>query len=199
MDTPQPLEPHVMQVDLGTGLTRGFSDEYTKKLSETQDMYQLASEASGFPSGDQGEVSYRVASTTLEGGAGSLTMGITTIEPKIIGNEYMMTRGHLHERPDRSEMYFCLSGRGVILLEDLSGQIKTIELIPGSMAYIPGHWIHRSVNVGTEQLILVFCFNADAGQNYRIIEENRGMSQLVVSDGLGGWELKENLNYLPQN
>jgi len=67
------------------------------------------------------------------------------------------------------------------------------------MAYIPGHWIHRSVNVGTEQLILVFCFNADAGQNYRIIEENRGMSQLVVSDGLGGWELKENLNYLPQN
>jgi len=101
MDTPQPLEPHVMQVDLGTGLTRGFSDEYTKKLSETQDMYQLASEASGFPSGDQGEVSYRVASTTLEGGAGSLTMGITTIEPKIIGNEYMMTRGHLHERPGR--------------------------------------------------------------------------------------------------
>lgn len=186
-----------MQVDLRTGFMRGFSDEYTKMLSETQDIYQLVNEASGIPSGDQDGISYRVASTTLGEGAGSLTMGITTIEPKIIGNEYMMTRGHLHERPDRSEMYFCLSGRGVILLENLYGQIKTIELTPGSMAYIPGYWIHRSINVGTEQLILAFCFNADAGQNYRIIEQNRGMSQLVVSDGLGGWELKENPNYLP--
>lgn len=197
MDSPH--EPLVMQVDLGGGFTRGFSDEYTKKLSETQDIYQLASEADGIPPGDQDEISYRVASTTLGEGAGSLTMGITTIEPKIIGTEYMMTRGHLHERPDRSEMYLCLSGRGVILLENLSGQIKTIELTPGSMVYVPGYWIHRSVNVGTEQLILAFCFNADAGQNYRIIEEKHGMSQLVVSDGLGGWELKENLNYLPQN
>jgi glucose-6-phosphate isomerase len=188
-----------MQVDLGTGFTEGFSDEYTKKLSETQDIYQLAGKAKGISSGYQDEISYRVASTTLGEGAGSLTMGITTIEPRIIGTEFMMTRGHLHERPDRSEMYFCLSGRGVILLENLSGQIKTLELTPGSMAYIPGYWIHRSINVGTEQLILAFCFNADAGQNYRIIEENRGMSQLVVSDGLGGWELKENFKYVPQN
>jgi glucose-6-phosphate isomerase len=189
-------EPILMQVDLATGFTSGFSQEYSKKLAELQDIYQVGIEPMETSDGGESEKSYSVSSTTLDGGAGALTMGITTIEPKTIGAEYMMTRGHLHQRPDRSEMYLCLSGTGLILLENLSGEIRTLELTPGSMAYIPGYWIHRSINVGVDQLILAFCFSADAGQNYRIIKENHGMSKIVVTDGFDGWELKANPNYV---
>ena len=57
---------------------------------------------------------------------------------------------------------------------------------PGQAVYVPGHWVHRSVNVGTERFATLFCYAADAGQDYSIIERAGGMKSLVVVDG-DGW------------
>ena len=56
---------------------------------------------------------------------------------------------------------------------------------------MPGHWVHRSVNVGTERLATLFCYAADAGQDYSIIERAGGMKSLVVADG-DGWAVQPN-------
>lgn len=60
-------------------------------------------------------------------------------------------------------------------------------LLPGETVRVPGHWVHRSVNVGGEPLVTLFCYAAAAGQDYGLIRRAGGMSSLVVADGANRW------------
>jgi len=128
---------------------------------------------------------YWVETTQTEDGPGGLITGISVLEPGRVGAEYAMTRGHLHALADRSELYIGLFGRGVMILETLDGRSEVHDVLPGTAVYVPGHWVHRSVNVGSERFCALFCYAADAGQDYAIIERAGGMKSLVVADGDG--------------
>ncbi|UNK71268.1 glucose-6-phosphate isomerase family protein [Microbacterium sp. H1-D42] len=126
-------------------------------------------------------------------GPGALIIGTSTLLPGRYGSEFAVTRGHLHAIADRAELYYCLSGRGVMLLETIDGQSEAVELTPGKAVNVPGHWIHRSVNTGDEPFVTLFCYAADAGQDYALIADAGGMKSLVVADGDGdGWKLTPN-------
>jgi len=56
--------------------------------------------------------------------------------------------------------------------------------------------VHRSVNVGDEPFVTMFCYGADAGQDYALIERAGGMSALVVTDGAGGWSTRPNPDHV---
>ena len=79
-----------------------------------------------------------------------------------------------------------------MLLDTVDGQSTAIELTPGKSVNVPGQWIHRSVNVGAEPFVTLFCYSADAGQNYGIISDASGMKNLVVKDGVDGWKIVAN-------
>ena len=82
-----------------------------------------------------------------------------------------------------------------MLLESPEGEIRTIEIAPRTFCYAPPYWIHRSVNVGTRDLVMTFSYPADSGQDYTIIEDLAGMKTRVIDDGVGGWRLAENVSY----
>jgi glucose-6-phosphate isomerase len=124
--------------------------------------------------------------------------GTSVLQPGAVGDEFFMTRGHIHVRADRPEIYVCESGHGVMHMEAPDGETHPLPMRPGSIVYVPPYWVHRSVNVGPEPLITVFCYPADAGQNYGIIEQSRGMRTLIVRDG-GGWKEIENPRYRPRS
>ena len=128
-----------------------------------------------------------------------LVFGTSTLQAGKVGDEFFMTRGHIHTRTDRPEIYFCQSGRGVLHMEAPDGTTKPIEMAAGSAVYVPSFWIHRSINVGEEPLITTFCYPADAGQDYEIIERAGGMRTLIVDDGDGGWAEEENPRYRPRS
>jgi len=44
------------------------------------------------------------------------------MEPGRIGNEFFMTRGHIHAKGNRPETYYGESGKGLMLLESPEGQ-----------------------------------------------------------------------------
>jgi glucose-6-phosphate isomerase len=92
---------------------------------------------------------------------------------------------------DRSELYVGLAGRGVLIMDSPAGDSQVLEIVSGQAVYVPGGWVHRSVNVGTERLSTLFCYAADAGQDYAIIERAGGMASLVVVDG-DGWAVRPN-------
>jgi glucose-6-phosphate isomerase len=79
-----------------------------------------------------------------------------------------------------------------MLLETLDGRSRAVPLTPGDAAHVPGHWVHRSVNIGSEPFVTLFCYPADAGQDYALIAEAGGMAQLIVDDGAGGWTTRSN-------
>ena len=53
------------------------------------------------------------------------------------------------------------------------------ELKPGDALYVPGRWAHRSINTGSEPLVMFFVYRGDAGHDYGTIEE-KGYRKLVL-------------------
>lgn len=180
-----------------TGAIAGATAGYQKVLGDMRGVYRdgAAHQRQVDLRGPDHPV-YRVEEHRLLEDDGALIIGTSTLLPGRVGQEFAMTRGHLHARANRAELYHCLSGRGVILLETLDGGCEAIELTPGEAAHVPGHWVHRSINVGDEPFVTLFCYPADAGQNYALIEQAGGMAHLVLEDSGRGWTLGANPDHI---
>ncbi|MCW2636754.1 MAG: glucose-6-phosphate isomerase [Blastococcus sp.] len=178
------------------GVMQGATSSYEKRLGDMAGVYRddaayrraLAEKGAGF-------LVYRVEEHRNVGGPGALIIGTSTLQPGRYGDEFAVTRGHLHAQADRAELYYCLSGTGVMLLETLDGRSEALPMRPGGAVHVPGHWVHRSVNVGDEPFVTLFCYGADAGQDYELIARAGGMSSLVVDDGAGGWSTRPNAEH----
>lgn len=185
-------EPGLLTVNAG-GELDGATAGYVKHLSDLAGVYRdAAAYAAALDRLGADEVVYRVDEHRPCDDEGALVVGTSTLLPGRYGEEFAVTRGHLHARADRAELYHCLSGQGVMLLETVDGRSTTVELTAGKACHVPGHWVHRSVNVGDEPFVTLFCYAADAGQDYGLIERAGGMASLVVSDGAGGWTTRPN-------
>jgi glucose-6-phosphate isomerase len=113
--------------------------------------------------------------------------------PGNIGNEYFMTKGHFHKRRDTAEIYYCLRGKGFMLMEKEDGEHYLEEMRPGRIVYVPGDFAHRSINVGDESLISLAVYPGDAGHDYGSIETS-GFRYVVVQKN-GKPEMTENPRY----
>lgn len=179
------------------GALGGSTRSYEKYLGDMSDVYrdEAAYQAAVAERGADFLV-YRVEEHRNLTTEGALIIGTSTLQPGRYGNEYAVTRGHLHAKPDRAELYYCLSGNGVMLLETVDGRSEAVPLEPGAAVHVPGHWVHRSVNVGDQPFVTMFCYPGDAGQDYAIIERAGGMSVVVVDDGAGGWTTRPNPDHV---
>lgn len=185
-------QPGLLGIAADGGM-QGRSGTYEKYLGDLVGVYSdAAAYAAEVKARGATALAYRVEEHRNDEGAGALIIGTSRLLPGLVGEEFAVTRGHLHVQADRAELYYCLSGQGVMLLETLDGESHAVELTPGQAAHVPGHWIHRSVNTGDEPFVTLFCYGADAGQDYELIAQAGGMTQLVVTDGKGGWATRAN-------
>lgn len=111
--------------------------------------------------------------------AGDLAFGTSITYPGKVGDEYFMTKGHFHTILDTAEVYYCLQGKGYMLLENPEGDWDAQELTPGKAVYVPKRYAHRSINIGSVPFITFFVFRGDAGHDYGTIE-TKGYRKLVV-------------------
>jgi glucose-6-phosphate isomerase len=186
-----PVPPVRLTLSPERGELGGSNGRYEKFLPDLTGLYRDAEAFQQLLAVDDGRPVYWVESSQTEDGPGGLITGVSVLEPGRVGAEFAMTRGHLHAVSDRSELYVGLSGRGVMVLDTVAGDTQVVEVQPGQAVYVPGNWLHRSVNVGTERFVTLFCYAADAGQDYAIIERAGGMKSLVV-EGDGGWRAVAN-------
>jgi glucose-6-phosphate isomerase len=188
-------EPGVCRVDVARGELVGATTRYVKRLVDLEGLYEDsgAFDALKHELGD--EIVYEVTDYKPSADAGDMIIGVTRMRPGKVGSEYFLTRGHIHANANRPEMYYGESGRGLMLLESPEGEIRTVEIGPRTLCYVPPYWIHRSVNTGPDELVMTFAYPADSGQDYTIIEEAGGMKSRVVDDGKGGWMLADNAGY----
>ena len=80
-------------------------------------------------------------------------------------------------------------------MESPEGEIKALKLDKGQLVYVPPFWFHRSVNIGDSELITLFTYNSDAGQNYEILKKRGGMRKRVVQKNRNSWTLVTNKQY----
>jgi len=189
-------EPTVVTVH-DDGTMDGHNGVYNKHLSDMRGVYsdEAALEAAIAADGADA-LAYRVEENRVGSGDGALIFGTSTLLPRRIGDEYTVTRGHLHSKPGCAEVYHCLSGHGLMLLDSLDGQWRALEMHPGDVVHVPGYWVHRSVNVGVDTFVTAFTYDEDAGQNYDLIDQSGGMSHLIVADGDGGWRAIPNPRHI---
>jgi glucose-6-phosphate isomerase len=192
--------PAVCLIDAVTGAMSGRTGAKRSLIRDLSELYADSAAFDALARNRGSEVAYEVHEfRPARAAPQELIFGTSTVQPGKVGREFFLTRGHLHAIADRPEIYFCQRGRGVLHMENLGGDTEPREMTPGSVVYVPPFWIHRSVNVGDEPLVTMFCYPADSGQDYGIIDRARGMRTLIVDDGNGGWEEADNPRYRPRS
>jgi oxalate decarboxylase/phosphoglucose isomerase-like protein (cupin superfamily)/shikimate 5-dehydrogenase len=128
--------------------------------------------------------------------AGELRTGLSVVHPGRVGSEYFMTKGHFHSVIDTAETYYCVKGRGLLLMENVQGDWAAEELLPGRAVYVAPGWAHRSINTGDEEdLATLFTYPAEAGHDYGAIERQGFLKRVVSGDG--GYRVIDNMDWLP--
>ncbi|MBM4088001.1 MAG: glucose-6-phosphate isomerase [Planctomycetes bacterium] len=127
---------------------------------------------------------YSVGAVEPADGEGDLHYGLGLLLPGRIGNEYYLTKGHLHAWRPAAEFYFGLTGEGVMLLEDeATGESRIVPLSPNGVVYVPGCTAHRTMNVGTTPLTYLGVYPAKAGHDYSAIAKNSFRCVVIERDG----------------
>lgn len=182
------LEPFSTAIDLTSGALDPQRKLTERTLAEMRGMYLAELDEAR-----AGELVYRVDEIPVPVSNDNLASSTTVIEPGRVGDEYFMTKGHFHAQPGRAEIYMGISGEGRLVMATEDGRPHVEEMRAGTVSYVPGHWAHRTVNVGPEPFVFFAAYPADAGYDYGTIERE-GFPVLVVERD-GAPEVVENPRY----
>jgi glucose-6-phosphate isomerase len=164
------IRPFSLHLDFETGELTPSDRINVRKLSDMKGMFlDPESEIRILERDDP--IIYSFSEKILPKKNGHLQLAATTIQPGKIGEEYFMTKGHYHRRPDTSEVYLGMEGEGCLLMQTVDGDFDSIEIRKGVIAYIPPYWGHRMVNTGKTPFIFFAVYPGDAGHNYGDIEK----------------------------
>lgn len=183
------MEPFTTMMDLRTGELHPEREVGVRTVGDMDGWFLEPGDVS------IDEVVYTVSTMPVPARVVELQSSTTRLRPGTVGDEYFMTKGHFHEKRDRSEIYFTVSGEGVLLMASEDGEHRVEPMQPGSVNYVPGGWAHRSVNVGTQDFVFLAVYVGDAGQDYATILE-RGFPVRIVRARSGpGYDVVENPRY----
>lgn len=189
--------PFTFDVIRAENISLSTSDNHiVRRLSAMKYQYldQLAYEAL---LNKEDQVLYEVFEVKRPEVAGELLQGISIVHPGKVGEEYFMTKGHFHSVLETAEVYYCMKGEGVMVMETLGGNWAIESLQPEKVLYVPPGWAHRSVNTSSdEDLVTFFVYPGNAGHDYGSIEKH-GFRKLVVERD-NQVELIDNPRWLPQ-
>ncbi len=174
MDLPRSLE-----ICLPETAPSEYDHHIVRRLSAMKGQY-LDSKAYETRLTQDDTVLYEVFELKRPEVAGEMLYGISVVHPGKVGDEYFMTKGHFHTVLETAEVYYCLNGRGFMVMENPEGDWAVERLAPGKVLYVPPRWAHRSVNASAqEDLVTFFVYPANAGHDYGAIEA-QGFRKLVL-------------------
>lgn len=188
--------PFTFDISLPAGIPTEYDNHIVRRLSAMEGQYadwerydeMLAREDT---------VLYEVYEVHRPEKAGELLHGTSIVHPGKVGAEYFMTKGHFHAVVDTAEIYYCLQGEGMMVMETPEGEWAVKELRPGRVLYVPPRWAHRSVNTGDEEdLVTFFVYPGNAGHDYGTIE-TQGFRKLVIERD-GRPHIVDNPRWRPQ-
>ena len=171
--------PLVSEIVLPGGTIAVYDNHIVRKLSDMRGQYADAVSYQEMLVRED-VVLYEVYERQCPPTPGELLYGTSIVHPGKVGDEYWMTKGHFHAVLETAEVYYCLQGEGVMVMETPEGEWAMEELRRGRVLYVPPRWAHRSVNTCADQdLVTLYVYPAHAGHDYGTIE-SQGFRKLVV-------------------
>ena len=176
-DTAQ-LKSTLVDFDPVSGLSKKC-ESIQRYLSNMKGMfYDAAAYDAALSKGDP--LLYEFYDMGVPESSGEVAYGTSVTYPGKVGDEYNMTKGHFHTVLDTAEVYYCLRGHGMMMMESPEGDVEVREFRKGEAVYVPGRYAHRSVNVSPDEpFVTFFAFPGHAGHDYGAIL-TKGFRKLVV-------------------
>jgi glucose-6-phosphate isomerase len=169
-----PLSVHY---DFHTGQIKPCESYRQVHLSDMRGYYLADRKAPNDPLKED-PVLYEVFECTVPMKPGEMVPCSTIIHAGAVGDEFYMTKGHYHSNANAAEIYCCLQGHGLLLMQH-GGRLTVETMKLGALIYVPAGWAHRSVNVGAEDLVIFAIYPADAGHDYRAIREKGFLKRVL--------------------
>jgi glucose-6-phosphate isomerase len=171
------LNPHTGE------LTGGAVVETVRLMGDMAGVYRDEAARAAI---DPARIVYRVQAyePVSEATPGAICCATTFLEPGMVGDEYIMTRGHYHVREDRPELEVTVSGAGTLVLMDTDRRIHIEPMSPGSVHHVPSGTAHRVANTGSEPLVFVSYWASETGHDYETIRRLGFSARVLRVDGL---------------
>jgi len=162
-----------------TGIPEQYDNHIQRRLTDLRGQFSNQEAYEAALAGEN-RMLYEVFELSRPHTPGELLTGVSVIYPGLIGEEFVMTKGHFHEVLETAECYYCLQGEGAMVMENPEGDCEVVPMPEGSILYIPPRWAHRAVNTSLEEkLVFLFIYPAHSGHDYGTIE-SQGFRKLVL-------------------
>ena len=172
--------PISVMFDAKTGIFNPCKQTVERKVSDLKRMFHDQQAVYSILSAGDPLV-YEIRYYPFVTSKSDMALGVTRIFPGKVGREYHMTKGHIHERDDQPEIYYCVQGSGYLLLDTLDGEFRAEPWQPGIITHIPPMWAHRVVNTGNDLLVFVASYHLAAGHIYEKVEQ-QGFTKIAVEN-----------------
>jgi glucose-6-phosphate isomerase, archaeal len=151
----------------------------TRTLSSMKDAFVDQEAAEIMLSHNQNPLIVKVFMANIPAEEGFLMVNINAVYPGKVGNEFFMTKGHIHNDPEHApEVYITLRGNGKLVLQTKDGNFHISDMTPNKINFIPAPWAHRCVNVGDEPLIYLGVFPSDTERDYSF--DSRAFKKIII-------------------
>jgi len=128
-----------------------------------------------------------------------LRYDITTIPPKMLGQEFVKTKGHYHIG-GYQELYIVLEGEGIFLMQKKKGEGKIqdvcyVKATKGDCVLVPSFYGHVTINPAAEILKMGNWISKECKSDYASIEAKGGFSYYYTQ---AGWIKNKNYEEVPE-
>ncbi len=126
----------------------------------------------------------------------NLRYDITVIPPKILGKEFVKTKGHKH---NPHEIYIVLEGEAIFLAQKTKN--KTVEDVfaikakKNNTIIIPSNYSHITINPSNQELKLGNYIDKDCKNDYTPIKKMKGACYFYTKSG---WIKNKNYKKIPE-
>lgn len=176
------MMPFTVEIDLESAGMKNPKRSLVRRASDMKGHYKDATALEKLIA-DGNPVHYEVQETPVPEKYGELMYCISILRPGLVGDECFMTKGHYHKIPETSEIYLCLRGEGIMMMKTADGKCAYEKMSRNCMVYVPPYWAHRSINVGSEDLVSFCVYPGEAGHNYGDIEKEGFPKRVFIRNG----------------
>lgn len=164
------MEPFFSQMNFDDNCMEGYGAHDVRHLKDLTGYYNEADMSAELEKGNP--IVYEVYKREVPKQSGELLHCVTVINPGRVGAEYYMTKGHYHQDETCAEIYYGQKGHGRLVMQK-GNESRIVEMLPGTIAYIPAGWGHRTVNISeTEPFVFFSIWPGHSGYNYeRVAKE----------------------------
>jgi hypothetical protein len=110
---------------------------YQKRFCDLDGLYADAARKASNAAAWGERIVYEVSEFRPTEQSGDLIFGVTRMAPGKVGDEYFMTRGHIHRQADRPEIYYGQKGHGLMLMESPEGEVRILSVDAQTVCYVP--------------------------------------------------------------